>query len=179
MRKTGSCIVAYSAEGRVYMAADSLAVDSAGTQVELADPKILHAGTAAVGSVGSLRIHRLVERVLRENPCDEEERAFVEWLVESLAGEMDSAGGAETGEDWALLVGSAGRVYVVQHDFSWYSPEVGFEAEGCGADAAWAVLWLGWLGKLDLPPAELVRLAVYAAMSRNCRVGGRVVTAVV
>lgn len=175
--KAGSCVAAMARDGRVWMAADSLAVDSSGTRAEVMAPKVFRVGEAIVGVVGSIRVAQIIRRTLAEHRPDQTGEEFLDWLAETLAGEFESAGGVSDQTEWVALVGTEGRLFVLQSDFSWYEPVEGYWAEGAGADAAWAVLWLVSLGKLDLGPREAVELAVYAAMSRNVRVGGEVVTA--
>lgn len=174
--KVGSCVAGYVDRRQrcVYLAADSLAVDSAGTRAELATPKLFAWQNNAVGIVGSLRVAQVFRRVLEEHEPPYAGEELMAWLAETLSAELESAGGVSDQTEWAALVASAGRLFVLQSDFSWYEPVDGFWAEGAGADAAWAVLWLGWLGYLTCKPEELVTWAIRAAMMRNCRVGGEV-----
>lgn len=171
----GSCIVGYvdRPHRMVYLAADSLAVDSSGTRAELATPKLFAWRGNALGVVGSLRAAQVMRRALEEHRPTCTGEAFLDWLAETLVGEFDAAG-LSSQTDWTALVATQGRLFVLQSDFSWYEPADGIWAEGAGADAAWAVLWLGWLGYLSCSPRELVTWAVRAAMMRNCHVGGEV-----
>lgn len=177
--KTGSCIVGMVRDGQVYMAADSLAVDSSGTRVELAHPKVFKVGEALVGVVGSLRVGQVCQAMAKgEVPSFDEPEEFVAWFVETLAGELDSAEGVGSDTEWVALVGYRGHLYVVQQDFAWYEPKGGFAAEGAGSDAAWAVLWLLKDAEWCLSePKDLLELAITAAKARNCRVGGEVFSA--
>lgn len=178
MVKSSSCVAAYRDEsGRIYLAADSQAIDSSGTREEIAQPKILLHEGAAVAIVGSLRVAQIMGRLLREQEPQAQGPALMEWLAEALAAELEAAEGVDAETEWLAVVASDSRLFVLQRDFSWYEPTLPFLAEGAGADAAWAVLWLLHLGLLSLPPQEAVRWAIYAAMTRNSRVGGEVHTA--
>lgn len=179
MVKRASCVVAYRDEqsGRIHLAADSQAIDSSGTREEIAQSKILLHGGVAVAVVGSLRVAQIVGRLLREQEPQAQGPALMEWLAETLAAELEAAEGVDAETEWLAIVASDSRLFVLQRDFSWYEPVLPFVAEGAGADAAWAVLWLLYLGLLSLPPQEAVRWAIHAAMTRNSRVGGEVHTA--
>lgn len=139
-----TCIVGAADGGRVWIGGDSAAVTGSHLRPQ-ADPKVFEVGGALVGCCGSIRSKHLVHYafVPPMHPEDLDDHAFIatRW-VDALrvclraGGALKTIDGVESSDDFGLLVGYRGRLYVIETDFQVRRPLEAFTAIGVGATYA-------------------------------------------
>jgi len=187
-----TCIVAVTDGQTVVMGADS--AGTAGYELRLrADPKVFRAGSYAIGFTTSFRMGQILRfcSELPEPPSesgpeelerfmvtefidavrrDFSERGFRKTLRASLS---DGAGSTEEGQEWGglFLVGVAGQIFEIRHDYQVARPTTPYSAIGRGALIALGALH-AMKNSSELKLGERVENALKAAESYCTTVRG-------
>jgi hypothetical protein len=175
-----SCIVGIAERGRVWIGADSCA--SNGNRYTLTGDtgKLFRCGPMLVGAAGNLRVGQLMRHVLNppafehgDNPARyvvcEIAAPFRELLREygALSGDQERLKDGDAANS-AMLIGLAGRLFILQDNFQIEEYADGYAAQGCGQDLARGALCV--LSN-DLPPEKRILLALGAAARFDVKVG--------
>lgn len=169
-----SLVVGFVDGDNVWMGADTAGMNSSGEWGEYKNAKIFRWENGfLVGVVGDWHTGSLLQYVF-EPP---ERRPHLDPLAYMCA-DFSLAlkkfymeyGVAKEGEDGLregnpMLVGYAGRLFLVQSDFSVLEPVRGYEALGAGAGEARGVLWL--TQDMEIEPRERALLALQGAAAHN------------
>lgn len=171
-----TCIAAVCDGARVAMAADSLAVDTNGTFMEVA--KLLaFDGGALIGVAGSSAAIPLLRRRLTPGaPVDDldEWAQDVAWQASELLLEANIVDPGDVNDFYGvLLLAHGAAMWEIQTGVA-NRVRRGYHAIGSGDEVAFGALWA--LGG-DLRPEHRARRAVEAAAAHMVDVGGQIDTA--
>ena len=168
-----TCIVGLAEDGVVYMGGDSAAC--AGWDIrQVKHPKVFKVGPFVVGYTDSFRMGQLLQYHLKI-PARPLAEGTYQYMVKTFGDEARgmlkehgySRVEANQEEGGSFLVGYEGRLYLVTAEFAVLEYQGDFDAVGCGADFAKAVLAV----TEGLPPEE----RVYKALETAARFSGGVV----
>jgi ATP-dependent protease HslVU (ClpYQ) peptidase subunit len=142
-----TCIAAAAQDGRVWMAADSLACNEY-VAIQLADddPKIFKVGDVLFGVTGEHRINQVLRYGL-ELPSPDATGSELRWLVCAVvpaireclraACMLEVVNGIERmGTDMLLILGYRGRIYRIERDFVVVACASSYFAAGSGLEFA-------------------------------------------
>lgn len=138
-----TCIVGLVREDRVYLGADSAAVDVPSTQFieQWSTPKTFKRDPFVFAFAGSWLVGQLVRLSLAIPDINDTEievylvSKFIPALKKLLVKE-----GVEKDDEWVLLIGYENRLFRLGMEFSLGEPLDGFTAEGTGRDFAMGAL---------------------------------------
>jgi ATP-dependent protease HslVU (ClpYQ) peptidase subunit len=166
-------VIAGVVEGdRVFLGADSACTWGDDTQLTCTNRKVFRLGPFLVGAAGNGRFGDIVEHVfvppkhLRRIDADKYLRTvFIDALREaaSKSGILHRKDNVD-GSDFELLIGYAGRLFLVDSDFMVNEPRESFAAIGSGGNVAW-----GALSAMDvtvMAPRKRLMTAMVAAERR-------------
>ena len=171
-----TCIVAYEKDGKVWMGGDSAGV--AGYSISArGDQKVFQNGEYLIGFTTSFRMGQLLRYKLTPSPCCDWdlEKHMTTTFVDQVRSCLSSNGfdkkterGQHTGG--TFLVGTRGRVFVVDDDFQLGWNRVPYNAVGCGQDIALGAMY--GLHKQECDPDLIVQLALEGAAEFSAGVRG-------
>lgn len=169
-----TCIAGGAHWGRVYIGGDSAGVGGYELTVRR-DVKVFRNGPFVLGFTSSFRMGQLLAHAFAPPPVPKKrgalERYMVVDFVDALRATLKERGWArkqaeqETGG--TFLVGVAGRLFLVADDYQVGEARDGFDAVGCGSEAARGALF----ATAHLKPGARVRMALRAA--ERCSAGVR------
>jgi len=171
-----TCIAAVAEKGRVYIGADSAAVDGWDLSIR-PDEKVFANGLCIFGFICSFRMGQLLryQFTVPKRPADMTNRIFMHTLfIEEVRTCLKKGGYAKVEDNvekgGTFIVGYDGIIYMVENDFQIYSPRDQFDACGCGHAYAKAVLY-ATRGRKD-NPRERIKLALTTAEHFSAGVRG-------
>ncbi|CAM3463178.1 hypothetical protein G4177_06195 [Corallococcus sp. ZKHCc1 1396] len=170
-----TCIAAVAHRGRVVIGGDSAGVGGYELSVRR-DPKVFRNGPFVIGFTTSFRMGQLLEHAFTPPPVPTRRGALERYLVVDF---VDALRGVLTERGWArkqngqeeggtFLVGVSGRLFRIDSDYQVGEARDGFDAVGCGSEAARGALF----ASSGLKPDARVRLALRAAERCNAGVRG-------
>lgn len=140
-----TCVVgAVDDRGRVYMGADSSAVDS-NIITRHTLPKVFKVGEFGIGYCHSFKLGQLLEFCFVPPPLEESmnQHEIIRYMVTEFIPELRSqleSNGYPNHEDekdnWSLLVGVRGRLFTIESDFHLGYDEMQYAAIGAGTEYA-------------------------------------------
>jgi ATP-dependent protease HslVU (ClpYQ) peptidase subunit len=143
-----TAIVGIAHGGTVWLGGDSLS--SAGGDLELVgDPKVFRVGPAIFGVAGSCRIYDVLRHGLEWPKPTRKIPDARDFLVRRVVPRIqqlihDTRAGSNKDSqamfEGMVLVGYLGKLYVLQNDFSIFSPASGYTATGSGGPHALGAL---------------------------------------
>lgn len=161
-----TCIAGLAFQGSVYMGGDSAAIDGQDLEVR-GDPKVFRNGEYLIGFSESFRVGQVLQYRFsapsyggltgRELTCFLS-RKFIDDMWDSLA----KAGvDVNKGLPGSVMLGAAGRLFVIYQDFHVAEPLPGYAAIGCGLGPAVGSLY----STPDRAPRERIELALEASLA--------------
>lgn len=181
-----SVVVGVEYRGKVWMAADSLVSDADDIIFETSEPpKVYKWRDFVLGIVGSFRVGNVVPEFFEppkqsaaEKPLSYMLQKFVPELRRILEENYVSTDYKVVGdefqksEDWTIMAGFGGRIYIVDEDFSVSRAADGYAFIGSGGEIAGGALFVT---KDSKKPRRRVEQAVQAAIKHCSSVGGKIV----
>ena len=170
-----TCIAGVVHRGRVYIGGDSAGVCGYDLTVRR-DGEVFRNGPFVLGFTGSFRMGQLLAHAFRPSPVPKKrgalERYMVVDFVDALRATLKERGWARKESEQEVgghfLVGVAGRLFHVESDYQVGEARDGFDAVGCGGEAARGALF----ATTNLKPEARVRMALRAAERCNAGVRG-------
>lgn len=166
-----TCIVGVAHGGIVVLGADGLTNDGHVGTVN-APPKLFRLGEMLVGVAGDIRVAQLLAYVFEPpaHPPDEDAmRYLIGRFVPAARARLNTGGvKVDAGEgraNWCALIGYRGHLYGIYDDFQIEEAVVGFNAVGCGYQAA-----LGSLHTTEYMVSLTPYSRVHRALSATARV---------
>lgn len=166
-------IVGIEEDGKVYLGADSIAVEGYAA-CSVTDPKVFMIGDIAIGFCGSFRVGQLLKYGL-ELPIHKKNVPDVQYLVLDFVDAMRSLfrdkgvlkrENDEDLFDGKLLMGYRGKLYYVDEDFQVCHVDSGYNAVGLAFETA-----LGSLFSTEgMPPEDRLKIALEASAKWNAGV---------
>jgi ATP-dependent protease HslVU (ClpYQ) peptidase subunit len=174
-----TCVIGYVQDGHVWIAGDSLSIDSTSMEVGTrTDPKVFMRTASGVAWVfgfsgsyrfGQILLHEVTLPTFRGPDRDDVHRFLVKRFIPRLR-KAASEGGASSNENGietggALLIGINGQLFAVDTDFQVASPTNSYYAIGAGAHFASASLYtmLHLKHKTRRDPERMVTIALECA----------------
>ncbi|WP_426730217.1 hypothetical protein [Myxococcus faecalis] len=170
-----TCIAGVVARGRVYLGGDSAGV--AGYELTVrADTKVFSTGPFLVGFTSSFRMGQVLRHAFSPPPLPKRPGALGRYMVVDF---VDAVRAALKDKGWAakqseqelggtFLVGVSGHLFRVESDYQVAESRDGFDAVGCGSEAARGALFAA----RHLKPEARVRMALRAAERFSAGVRG-------
>lgn len=157
------------------MAGDSAGISGGSKLVVRRDPKVFRNGPFLIGFTTSFRMGQLLAHAFKPPPVPKRrgalERYLVVEFVDALRDALSERGWARTQngreEGGLFLVGVSGRLFRIDSDYQVGESRDGFDAVGCGSEAARGALF----ATSHFKPKARVRLALQAA--ERCSAGVR------
>jgi len=180
-----SSIVGFIDDGKVYMGADSAAVDTGSFTIrDVIDQKIFYNGELLMGVAGDVRVSQIMKYCFTPPPhdcslsdiqyvCSVLIRAIMECLVENnykIDGnpEITALGGQ-------LMIGYKSKLYVINSDFG-ITHDINFDAIGCGSEHAIASIYtsLALMKELEtyIPVETIITIALKTSAEYSMGVRG-------
>lgn len=169
-----TCIIGLVHDGRVYIGGDSAGI--AGWDLTIRnDPKVFRNGPFLIGFSSSFRMGQLLRYSLKpplhENGIDTG-RYLTTTFIDAVRDCLKAGGYArkESEQENAgfFLLGYQGRLFRVDSDYQVGESLDGYDAVGCGSEAARGALYAA----AHLPPRKRIRLALKASEHLNAGVRG-------
>lgn len=170
-----TCIAGVVHRGRVYIGGDSAGVGGYEITVRR-DVKVFRNGPFVLGFTSSFRMGQLLAHAFAPPPVPKKrgalERYMVVDFVDALRATLKERGWAQVvnsqEQGGHFLVGVSGRLFHVESDFQVGEARDGYDAVGCGGEAARGALF----ATAHLKPEARVRMALRAAERLNAGVRG-------
>ena len=170
-----TCIAGLAEDGTVWLAGDSAGIAGWDLTVR-ADPKVFVNGPYVMGFTSSFRLGQLL-RYSFSPPVPETDdlhgfmcTAWVDALRSCLKDGGYASKDKEQEEGGVFLAGVAGRLFLICADYQVGEAADGYQACGCGDQAALGALHA--TAGMRLPPAERLRKAMGAAERLSAGVRG-------
>ena len=131
-------------DGKVYMGADSAAVDTGSFTIrDVINQKIFYNGELLIGVAGSTRVSQIMEHCFTPPPHDEELSdnqyicsTLIRSIMECLMENNYKLDGTETVLlEGQLMIGYRSKLYIINSDFG-VTYDIKFDAIGCGSEHA-------------------------------------------
>lgn len=171
-----TCIVAFAAEGRVWMGGDSAGV-AGYSLTQRSDQKVFLNGGYLFGFTSSFRMGQLLRYRFtppRRHPDDDLLKFMSTEFVDAVRDTLKTYGfgktvnGEETGG--TFMVACEGQIFKVEGDYQVGKSIHAFDACGCGEDIALGVMLA--LDETEVPPDLIVQRALQAAETFSAGVRG-------
>lgn len=170
-----TCIAGVVAKGRVYLGGDSAGVGGYELTVR-SDVKVFSNGPFLIGFTSSYRMGQLLQHAFSPPPPPRKPGALGRYMVVDF---VDAVRAALKDKGWAtkqseqelggtFLVGVAGHLFRLEADYQVGEARDGYDAVGCGSEAARGALFASW----HLKPESRVRMALRAAERLSAGVRG-------
>lgn len=171
-----TCIIGFLEKGKVWLAGDRVAADTGQWQNQVInEPKVFQTGSFIMGYTSSFRFGDLLKySFCPTEPREDEDlsrymrQTFIVELRKLLRDEGYSRVDSNQESGGTMLVGIAGRLFLVQDDFSIIEYSSQYTAVGCGAPYALGALTA--IDHFDLEPSERLGIAMFAASSLSAYV---------
>lgn len=168
-----TCIVGLVDKGKVWIGADSVGVRGWSRTIRK-DPKLFKNGEFLIGFTSSFRMGQILRFKFRP-PARLDKIGDYEYLctawIDAVRASLKDGGYSHIDknreEGGSFLLGYRGKLYSVDNDFQVGEPAHGYDAVGCGDDAA-----LGALFATRGPPRQRVLTALKAAEHLSIGVAG-------
>lgn len=139
-----TCVVAtVDMHGNILMGADSSAVDES-IHTEHIHPKVFKRGEFGIGYCHSFRLGQIVEFWFEPPPIPDNEKNIMRYMVMDFVPELkkilednDYPTHDEEKTDWSLIVGVAGKIFIIESD--WHVGHDNLEYAAIGAGSAYAL----------------------------------------
>lgn len=172
-----TCIVGIEHNGKVIMAADSLAAN-AYSKCVLAEQKIFKVGKFLIGCAGSGRAAQVIKYSLKvaNKKSNQTELEYMCKNFAEAARKVIYEGGVIASKDEAdlvdsvILIGYMGKLYVMEGDFQILQIETSFAAIGSGENVALGAMYA--LQGAPIEPKKKLSIAIQAASYFVPSVGG-------
>lgn len=162
-----TCIVALEDDGKIYMGADSSAID--GEQISLRqEPKIFKCGDFLIGFCHSFRYGQIIEHCFK--PPKVTEKNIVKYMVTKFVPELKITLAVNDFDEKesCMIVGYKGKIFYVESDWNVGYDKTNYYAIGSGAPVA-----LGSLYSTEgQHPLDRIRIALEAAQEFTISVRG-------
>lgn len=181
-----SVVVGIEWRKKVWMAADSLVSDSEDQVFETSEPpKVYKWDGFVLGTVGSFRVGNIIHEFFeppKKSAADDHLSYMVSKFVPELRRILEENHVVTAymvvdddfakPEEFSVMVGFEGRIYVVDDDFSVARAASGYAFIGSGAEIAGGALFVT---QASNKPRNRVEQAVEAASKHCASVGGKIV----
>lgn len=181
-----SVVVGLVKDGKVYMAADTRALEGYEKCYckKLIVSKHRQWGTWAIGASGYMRNLEIATELDLPTLTKAQKKAatladLCRGYLDALRDEVESRGVLNSGNsETSFLIGIKGRLFTAESTFCMREVET-LCAIGSGSEYAEGALWALQTYCPDMPPEQMVRAAVESAAHYNVSVGGDIDTAVI
>ena len=156
-----SCVVGLVRDGRVWMGADSAATSPNQAQFILKSPKVFVRGGRLFGPTGSIRLMQLLRFKNFEGLRSDDPEVVAELVAEQirlLTQEDEGLLNNERQMEAKVLLGCAGRLFIIQEDFGVMEPRQNYTALGEGGPFALGAMSV--LVRSDKDPETTLREAL-------------------
>ena len=162
-----TCIVALEDNGKVYMGADSAAVDGEAISLRK-EPKIFKCGEFLIGFSHSFRYGQIVEHCF--NPPKVTEKNIIKYMVTKFVPELRITLAMNEFEEKesCMIIGYKGKIFYVESDWNVGYDDTNYHAIGSGAPTAFGSLY----STQGQHPLDRVRIALEAAQEFTTSVRG-------
>jgi ATP-dependent protease HslVU (ClpYQ) peptidase subunit len=162
-----TCIVALEDNGKIYMGADSAAVDGEAISLRK-EPKIFKCGEFLIGFSHSFRYGQIVEHCFK--PPKVTEKNIVKYMVTEFVPELRITLAMNEFEEKesCMIIGHRGKIFYVESDWNVGYDETNYHSIGSGAPAAFGSLY----STKGQHPLDRVRVALEAAQEFTTSVRG-------
>jgi len=153
-----TCVVALHHEGKVYLGADSSAVENGGISTRI-EPKIFKKGKFLMGYCNSFRFGQVVEYYF--NPPKSKSSNIMEYMVCQFVPELISVTKYHDVEEntSSLIIAYEGKIFYIDSDWQVGWDTTDYHAIGSGADVAMGSLY----STEGQQPLERLRIALEAS----------------